>query len=76
MAPVTPIAVASCDCVLHAIRELSGAARADMIGAVQAVFVCAAPLAALGLVVTLLLRETPLQGWAAEPAPTAREETA
>ena len=60
----------------HTIHELSGAARADLIDAVQAVFVCAAPLAALGLVVTLLLRETPLQGRAAEPAPTTREETA
>ena len=60
----------------HAIHELSGAARADLIDAVQAVFVCAAPLAALGLCVTLLLRETPLRGRADEPAPTTREETA
>ena len=60
----------------HTIHQLSGAARADLIDAMQAVFVCAAPLAALGLVVTLLLRETPLQGRAAEPAPTTREETA
>ena len=33
-----------------------------MIDAVQTVFVVAAPIAALGLIVVLLLREQPLQG--------------
>jgi len=67
-------------------RGLGGAVGAAVLGAVfaarsgdgqavidgvQAVFLCAAPLAAFGLAVTLLLRETPLQG----PATTTREET-
>ena len=43
------------------VHELSGAARADLIDAVQAVFLCAAPLAALGAGRPLLLRETPLR---------------
>jgi EmrB/QacA subfamily drug resistance transporter len=54
--------------VLH---ELSGAARADLIDGVQTVFLCAAPVALLGLAVTLLLHEAPLQG----PAPTRPTET-
>jgi predicted MFS family arabinose efflux permease len=61
------------------------AASADPLAGVQAVFAVAAPVAALGLLVTLLLREVPLQratpadpvrttpsaAGAASPAPTA-----
>ncbi len=36
--------------------------RADVIGAVQTVFIVAAPIAGLGLVIVLALRETPLRG--------------
>jgi MFS family permease len=51
-----------------------GAARAGVIDAVPTVFLCAASLAALALVIALLLPETPLQGPAGAPA-IAREET-
>jgi MFS family permease len=51
------------------------ASRADVIDAVQAVFACAAPVAALGLAITLLLRETPLQGPGDRPNATRKELT-
>jgi EmrB/QacA subfamily drug resistance transporter len=47
--------------------------RADVIDGVQAVFLLAAPVAALGLAVVLLLREVPLQG---EPRRPARPDRA
>jgi MFS family permease len=57
---------------LHA---LTPAARADLIDAVQTVFIVAAPLAAVALAVVLLLPEVPLQG--SEPAaPAQRPATA
>jgi EmrB/QacA subfamily drug resistance transporter len=43
------------------LRGLGSAARADVIDAVQTVFVVAAPIAALALVVVLFLQERPLQ---------------
>jgi EmrB/QacA subfamily drug resistance transporter len=42
------------------LRGLGSAARADVIDAVQTVFVVAAPIAALAMVVVLFLRERPL----------------
>jgi MFS family permease len=50
------------------LRHLSAGARADVIHGVQAVFLTAAPIAAVALVVVLLLREVPLRGPAREPA--------
>ena len=50
------------------LRHLSRGARADVIHGVQAVFLTAAPIAAVALIVVLLLREVPLQGRASEPA--------
>jgi MFS family permease len=50
------------------LRHLSAGARADVIHGVQAVFLTAAPIAAVALVVVLLLREAPLRGPAREPA--------
>jgi EmrB/QacA subfamily drug resistance transporter len=50
------------------LRHFSAGARADVIHGVQAVFVAAAPIAAVALIVVLLLREVPLQGPAREPA--------
>jgi EmrB/QacA subfamily drug resistance transporter len=52
------------------LRGVQGAARADVIDAVQTVFVVAAPIAALAMVIVLLLRERPLSG---DEAPAARE---
>jgi MFS family permease len=46
---------------VFAARVGDGAARADVIGGVQLVFVVAAPIAAVALAVVLLLREVPLQ---------------
>ncbi|MBV8217770.1 MAG: MFS transporter, partial [Solirubrobacterales bacterium] len=48
--------------------HLGAAARVDVIDGVQAVFLTAAPIAAIALVVVLTLREVPLQGSAREPA--------
>ena len=50
------------------LRHLSPGARADVIHGVQAVFLTAAPIAAIALIVVLLLREAPLQGPARAPA--------
>lgn len=44
------------------VGALGPAARADVVDGVQTVFVVAAPVAALGLAVVLLLREVPLRG--------------
>jgi MFS family permease len=46
---------------VFAARVGDGAARADVIGGVQLVFVVAAPIAAVALAVVLLLHEVPLQ---------------
>ena len=51
-----------------AVRSLSAAARADVIHGVQAVFLAAAPVAAVALIVVLLLREVPLRESGREPA--------
>ncbi|TML98733.1 MAG: MFS transporter [Actinobacteria bacterium] len=53
------------------VHTLTPAARADLIDAVQTVFVVAAPLAAVAFVIVLLLPEVPLQG-SGEPAPAQR----
>jgi EmrB/QacA subfamily drug resistance transporter len=45
-----------------AVHALSHAGRAEVISGVQTVFAIAAPVAALGLAVVLLLREVPLAG--------------
>ena len=50
------------------LRHLSPGARADVIHGVQAVFLTAAPIAAVALIVVLLLREAPLRGPARAPA--------
>ena len=50
------------------LSHLSAAGRAGVIHGVQAVFLTAAPIAAVALIVVLLLREVPLQGRASEPA--------
>jgi MFS family permease len=50
------------------LRHLSPSARADVIHGVQAVFLTAAPIAAIALIVVLLLREAPLRGPARAPA--------
>jgi len=50
------------------LRHLSAGARSDVIHGVQAVFLAAAPIAAVALVVVLLLREAPLRGPARERA--------
>jgi EmrB/QacA subfamily drug resistance transporter len=50
------------------LRHLSPGARADVIHGVQAVFLTAAPIAAVALIVVLLLREAPLRGPARVPA--------
>jgi MFS family permease len=44
------------------LRALSPAARTDVIHGVQTVFLVAAPIATLALLVVLLLKEVPLQG--------------
>jgi EmrB/QacA subfamily drug resistance transporter len=49
------------------LRHLSAGARADVIHGVQAVFLTAAPIAAVALIVVLLLREAPLRGPARGP---------
>ena len=57
--------------------QSAAASRADVIDGVQAVFLVAAPLAALALLVVLLLPEAPLQSRAGAPAqapaPTSTE---
>jgi EmrB/QacA subfamily drug resistance transporter len=50
------------------LRHVSAGARTDVIHGVQAVFVAAAPIAAIALIVVLLLREAPLRGPARAPA--------
>jgi EmrB/QacA subfamily drug resistance transporter len=50
------------------LRHLGAGARADVIHGVQAVFLAAAPVAAVALLVVLALREVPLRGPAAERA--------
>jgi EmrB/QacA subfamily drug resistance transporter len=45
----------------NSVRGLGSAARADVIDAVQTVFIVAAPIAALAMVVVLLLRERTLE---------------
>ncbi len=50
------------------LRDLGAGARADVIHGVQAVFLTAAPIAAVALIVVFLLREMPLQGRASDPA--------
>jgi EmrB/QacA subfamily drug resistance transporter len=50
------------------LRHLGAGARADVIHGVQAVFLAAAPIAAVALIVVLLLREAPLRGPARAPA--------
>jgi EmrB/QacA subfamily drug resistance transporter len=57
------------------LRGLQGAPRADVIDAVQTVFIVAAPIAALAMAVVLLLRERPLAGAAANER-SARESDA
>jgi EmrB/QacA subfamily drug resistance transporter len=49
------------------LAHLGSGARADVIHGVQAVFLAAAPIAAIALIVVLALREVPLQGRASEP---------
>ena len=54
------------------VHGLSAAARADLVDAVQTVFLVAAPLAALAFLLVLFLREVPLAGAEAEaPRPDA-----
>jgi predicted MFS family arabinose efflux permease len=48
---------------------LAPAVRAEVIDGVQAVFIVAAPLAALGLAAVLLLNEVPLRGGRGAPSP-------
>jgi EmrB/QacA subfamily drug resistance transporter len=48
-------------------QALGPGARADVIDAVQTVFIVAAPIAAIALVVVLLLEEVPLQGRGGPP---------
>ena len=50
------------------LRYLSAGARADVVHGVQAVFLTAAPIAAVALIVVLALREVPLRESAREPA--------
>jgi MFS family permease len=50
------------------LRHLSAGARAEVIHVVQAVFLTAAPIAAVALIVVLLLRDAPLRGPARGPA--------
>jgi MFS family permease len=57
------------------VQQLSGAARSDLIDAVQAVFWVAAPIAALGLLVVLWLPETPLAGPAQAAAAASQRST-
>jgi EmrB/QacA subfamily drug resistance transporter len=57
-------------------QALDGALRSDVIDAVQAVFLVAAPIAALGLVVVLLLKEVPLKGASAQRTEEHGEQTA
>jgi EmrB/QacA subfamily drug resistance transporter len=60
------------------VRGLDPATRADVIDAVQTVFVVAAPIAAVALGLVLLLREVPLQGpgGGERPAQPARTQDA
>jgi hypothetical protein len=54
---------------------LGPGARADVIDAVQTVFIVAAPIAALALVVVLLLEEVPLQESGGQPPPERDAES-
>jgi MFS family permease len=45
-----------------AITQVGSAARADIVHGVQAVFLLAAPVAAVALIAVLLLKEVPLRG--------------
>jgi EmrB/QacA subfamily drug resistance transporter len=54
---------------------LDGALRADVIDGVQAVFLVAAPMAALALVAVLLLQETPLGATVAPARPATAPES-
>ncbi len=58
------------------LRVLVHAARTDIIHGVQAVFLTAAPIAAIALVIVLLLREVPLQGPSAHEAGRPAERRA
>jgi MFS family permease len=62
------------------LRALGPAVGTDVIHGVQAVFLAAAPLAAVALLIVLLLREVPLQGGdpreAGRPAPGDRRASA
>jgi EmrB/QacA subfamily drug resistance transporter len=51
-------------------------ARADVIDAVQTVFVIAAPIAAVALLLVLALKEVPLRGPGERPAPAPRAPSA
>jgi len=55
------------------LHHLGAAVRTDVIHGVQAVFLCAAPIAAIALGIVLLLREVPLAG--RQPSPSARPST-
>ena len=50
------------------LRHVSAGVRVDVVHGTQAVFVAAAPIAAIALIVVLLLREAPLRGPARAPA--------
>ena len=56
------------------LRHLSAGARTDVIHGVQSVFLTAAPIAAVALVVVLLLREVPLRGPMREPRQQSKRE--
>jgi MFS family permease len=62
--------------VTGAPNALGPGARADVIDAVQTVFLVATPLAGLALVVVLLLKEVPLRGrgQGGQPTPQAAEK--
>jgi hypothetical protein len=58
------------------LSALGVSARADIIHGVQTVFVAAAPIAALALVIVLLLREEPLKREAARPSASPNASSA
>ena len=58
------------------LHHLGVAVRADVIHGVQTVFLCAAPIAALALVVVLILREVPLAGQPSAGQPSASQPSA
>jgi MFS family permease len=55
------------------LHHVGPAVRADVVHGVQAVFLCAAPIAAVALATVLLLREVPLAG--REPSPPTQTKT-